>query len=679
MTHIPPELTHWFKQITSNSPFFFAILDQHYSYVLVNTRYAQLTNKSCKQLIGSNDQIEFGSEFYHQLLPHYQHAMSGEIIEQEMTLPLNKRQLTIHFTLFPLTMGNDQLFLLFQAADTSETKILTDSLHESNQQFNHLIKLLNEGVFIVESDHIISMNHAAMHLLGVKSNNELLGKSLSWLFINPHTKVTLSPSLTEALGQEPFHCLTNTEVCGSEKAVILRAQRTTLFGMNTLVVVMNEKKAASPFNPSQRNSHKDPLTGLYNRAGFTQGLRYYMNNKKPLLVMYIDIDNFKNINDSLGHHVGDNVIREIATRLKRLLPPHSLLGHLGADEFALAIPTFSSSAMADSLSERIIALINQPFDLNMYSKRLACSIGSASFPSDGNDAKTLLQHADTAMFEAKNQGRNRMIRFNEQMNQEARSRLWLEIELQKALQQNSLKVWYQPKVSACDYRINGAEALLRWKHPSEGYISPGAFIPVAEKSGLIDQIGRVVMREVFLTVKRWKQQGILPGSIAINLSPEQFCNPKLLDYMEKLLLSTQVEPSCITFELTESAVMNNNEHTLKMLTAIKKLGFALSIDDFGTGYSSLSYLARFPIDELKIDKTFINDINQYPKQMTVIENIINLGKSLDLSVVVEGVETQHQATLLSNLHCHSIQGFHFHRPQPKQDIERLFLQHSQKK
>ncbi|MEL7286982.1 MAG: bifunctional diguanylate cyclase/phosphodiesterase, partial [Pseudomonadota bacterium] len=373
------------------------------------------------------------------------------------------------------------------------------------------------------------------------------------------------------------------------------------------------------------------------------------------------------------------VIQEVSARLKRSLPNQAIIGHLGGDEFGIILPEPENTRMAEILSERIISLINQPFDLHHFSKRLACSIGSVRYPEDGQDARILLQNADTAMYEAKDRGRNRLIKFNDQMNKEARMRLWLEIELQKALQQNGLEVWYQPKVNARDFSINGAEALVRWKHPVEGYISPGAFIPVAERAGLIEHLGRVVMRDVFNTVKRWKLQGILPGRVAINLSPEQFGNPQLIDYMEKLLRTTELDPSCITFELTESAVMSDSEHTLQMLNAIKKLGFALSIDDFGTGYSSLSYLARFPIDELKIDRAFINDIDTLPKQVTVIENIINLGKSLDLTVVAEGVETHQQATLLSNLQCNSIQGFHFYRPQPKHEVEELFAQNRRHK
>ncbi|GLT18489.1 hypothetical protein GCM10007938_22680 [Vibrio zhanjiangensis] len=418
--------------------------------------------------------------------------------------------------------------------------------------------------------------------------------------------------------------------------------------------------------------HSDTLT----RLGFTQYLNQLVEDEVPLLLLYLDIDNFKNINDSLGHHIGDKVLVEVSHRLAKFLPKNTIIGHLGGDEFGVIIPKPNDSTTADILADQIISLINKPFDLQHFSKGLSCSIGSVSYPENGTNARLLLQNADTAMYEAKNRGRNRLIKFNKKMNKEARTRLWLEIELQKALKQNGLEVWYQPKVNAQNFSINGAEALIRWKHPIKGYISPSSFIPIAERAGLIERLGRVVIREVFNTVRQWERQGILPGRIAINLSPEQFGNPTLVTYVEKLLRRTELDPSCITFELTESAVMSDSKHTLKMLNAIKSLGFSLSIDDFGTGYSSLSYLARFPVDELKIDRTFISDIDTLPKQITVIENIINLGNSLNLSVVAEGVETKQQAALLSSLNCHSIQGFHFFHPHPKHEVELLFSQSS---
>ncbi len=671
---ISQEFQRWFIQLTSHSPFFFAILDAQHNYMMVNERYCEISGLSDEQLIGSNDQAVFGASFYQAIRPYYHRAFNGETIETELTLDSMQLTTTLLISVSRLQFDGHPPKIIFQAVDASEKHMLLDAIDESEKKFSTLVHMLKESVLIVEENTVISCNQAAAHLLGLSTADELYGEQLSEIFIQTSTQkpfvLNLSPTI-----QHPISCHT-TQAYGEERQVTLRIETTKIFGSPAFFVLIQPQEKKTPellYHPSI-DAHIDPLTGLYNRTGFTKRLNMFIADNIPLVMLYLDIDNFKNINDSLGHHIGDKVIREVASRLKRLLPQNAILGHLGADEFGLLLPEPEKPRSAEMLSERIIALVNQPFDLNYFSKRLACSIGSVTYPGDGRDARILLQNADTAMYEAKARGRNRMIRFSSQMNKEARTRLWLEIELQKALQNSGLEVWYQPKVNARDFSINGAEALVRWKHPVEGYISPGSFIPVAEKAGLIEHLGRAVMRDVFTTVKRWKQQGILPGPVAINLSPEQFGNPKLIDFMEKLLRSTQLDPSCITFELTESAVMSNSEHTVQMLNAIKKLGFTLSIDDFGTGYSSLSYLARFPIDELKIDRAFITEIDQLPKQLTVIENIINLGQSLQLQVVAEGVETQQQAILLSNLHCHSIQGFHFHRPQPKQEVEALFAQ-----
>ncbi|MCG9650086.1 EAL domain-containing protein [Vibrio brasiliensis] len=674
------QLQHWFKEITANSPFFFAILDNQHNYAVVNGRYCDIAGLTPPELVGMSDSQIMGQQFYNHLKPYYERAFKGESIEAEMTMGDLDLETSLHFNISPLNNDGKIEHIIFHALDTSEKQILIRSLEESEGKFSTLTSLVPEGIMLVEDDCIISANPAALRLLGFESVQDVLGESLSRLFVDEKTKTVFSESLVSSLGEAPLTCLTGPR-CGFERKVQLMADATMILGSDSQLVLIQDADAApkllSPSN--QEDAHLDSLTGLYNRFGFTKRLEQLIHNDTALIMLYLDIDNFKNINDSLGHHIGDKVIKEVSSRLKRLLPQHAILGHLGGDEFGIILPEPENNRMAEMLSERIISLVNQPFDLHHFSKRLACSIGSVAYPGDGNDARILLQNADTAMYEAKDRGRNRLIKFNDQMNKEARMRLWLEIELQKALQQNGLEVWYQPKVNARDFSINGAEALIRWKHPVEGYISPGAFIPVAERAGLIEHLGRVVMREVFTTVKRWKLQGILPGRVAINLSPEQFGNPKLIDYMEKLLRTTELDPSCITFELTESAVMSDSEHTLQMLNAIKRLGFALSIDDFGTGYSSLSYLARFPIDELKIDRAFISDIDTLPKQITVIENIINLGKSLNLTVVAEGVETQQQATLLSNLNCNSIQGFHFHRPQPRQEVEELFAQNRRHK
>ncbi|MFB9135900.1 sensor domain-containing protein [Vibrio olivae] len=673
------QLQHWFAKLTANSPFFFSVLDQQHHYSMVNERYSAIAGLNALELIGMNDSQVLGQGFYQRLKPYYDRAFQGEYIEAELTLDDGDYETSLHFCLAPIEQDEKIEHIIFHAVDTSEKHILIRSLEESEGKFGKLTQILNEGVMLAEDGCIISANPACARLLGFHQVSDLLGEDVSRLFVDIQTHSAFSQPLSRLLSEQALTCMTSQH-CGVERQVALYGDQAHLFGHDSQLILIQDAE-----HPLQEGSgrgddiHTDSLTGLYNRLGFTKQLEYCIDNQIPLLLLYLDIDNFKNINDSLGHHIGDRVIKEVADRLKCVLPPQGILGHLGGDEFGLIIPKPDNDHVAEALAERIIASINQPFDLHHFSKRLACSIGSVAYPQNGNDARVLLQNADTAMYEAKDRGRNRLIKFNEQMNKEARMRLWLEIELQKALQQNGLEVWYQPKVNARDFSINGAEALIRWKHPVEGYISPGAFIPVAERAGLIEHLGRVVMREVFTTVKRWRQQNILPGRVAINLSPEQFGNPKLINYMERLMRSTELDPNDITFELTESAVMSDSEHTLQMLNAIKKLGFSLSIDDFGTGYSSLSYLARFPLDELKIDRAFISDIDTLPKQVTVIENIINLGKSLDLKVVAEGVETSQQATLLSNLHCHSIQGFHFHRPQPRHDVELLFAQNRRHK
>ncbi len=687
---ISEELKFWFTELTSHSPFFFVLIDATYHYALVNHRYTEISGLSQEEMIGLSDRKVFGNDYYDQIKPLYDQALNGSRVESEISFKVNDVENNLFCIVFSINDKNDKndnKYLLFQGIDVSEKSMLSQSLSESESKFNTLLHSISDGVLLADQNVILSINPSATALLGYESADELLGESLNELFIDKISKKPYQTEITTLLRQQStIDCLTSS-ICGPTKSLQLRYSSSSLLGTSVDFILIKDLTQANvvqtELSDNQANSLNsenittteltiDSLTGLYNRSGFLKRLDLLIKDQTPLILYYIDIDNFKNINDSLGHIIGDKVIREISARLKRTVPSDAILGHLGADEFAVILPEPTMPEIETQLAEKIIALINEPFNLNYFSKRLACSIGTVSFPENGNDARNLLQNADTAMYEAKSRGRNRTIAFEERMNKEARTRLWLEIELQKALQQDGLEVWYQPKVSARDYSINGAEALIRWKHPIEGYISPGAFIPVAEKAGLIEQVGRVVMREVFTTVKHWKQQKILPGKVAINLSPEQFGNPSLIRYMGDLLEATRLEPSCITFELTETAVMSDSEHTLQMLKAIKKLGFTLSIDDFGTGYSSLSYLARFPIDELKIDRAFITDVDTLPKQVTVIENIISLGKSLNLHVVAEGIETQSQAQLLSSLNCHTIQGFHFYRPQPRNEVEILF-------
>ncbi|MCD9463972.1 sensor domain-containing protein [Photobacterium phosphoreum] len=667
------QLDYWFPLLTNNSPFLFAILDDQHRYHCVNNRYSDISGKPQHQLIGSNDIDTLGSHYYQCLKPYYERAFKGEVIEAEIIINDTSHHTNLHISLAPLLNRLGKIeHIILHSVDTSERHVLINSLQESEHQLNQLQNLVTDGICVIEKNIIINANQRAIELLGMTSKNALLGQTLDHVLLDNNKQPCHSKTLTQASNNGNQHYYSANHNASSP--LMLTTSPITMMGEAALLIKL------TPALNNDVQQHKieqltqlDPLTGLYNRHGFSRQLDQLMQANTPLFMLYIDIDNFKNINDSLGHHIGDKVLQEIAQRLQQLLPKNAIIGHLSGDEFAVLLTHPEHENSGKIIAEQIIALVNQPFDLCYFSKHLACSIGMVKSPGNGHDARMMLQNADTAMYEAKNRGRNRLVIFSEPMSKAVRMRLWLEIELQKALQNNGLEVWYQPKVNAKNFEIDGAEALVRWKHPVEGYISPAQFIPVAERSGLIEQLGRVVMREVFTTVNQWKKQQLLKGRVAINLSSLQFENPKLIHFVDKLRQSTGINAADFTFELTESTVMNDGEHTIQMLNAIKQQGFALSIDDFGTGYSSLSYLARFPLDELKIDRAFIKDIDTIPKQITLIENIINLGKSLNMSVVAEGIETRQQATLLSNLNCDYIQGFHFHRPMPKQELEAILL------
>ena len=666
------QLDYWFPLLTNNSPFLFAILDDQHRYHSVNNRYSDISGKPQHQLIGSNDIDTLGNHYYQCLKPYYERAFKGEVIEAEIIINDTSHHTHLHVSLAPLINNHGQIeHIILHSVDTSERHVLSNSLQESEHQLNQLQNLVTDGIFVIEKNIIMNANQRAVELLGMTSKSALLGQTLDHVLLDNNKQPCHSKTLTQSSHNSNQHYYSSNHNANSP--LILTTTAITMMGEAALLIKLTPATNDVQQHKIEQLTQLDPLTGLYNRHGFSRQLDQLMLTNTPLFMLYIDIDNFKNINDSLGHHIGDKVLQEIAQRLQQLLPKNAIIGHLSGDEFAVLLTHPEHENSGEIIAEQIIALVNQPFDLRYFSKHLACSIGMVKSPGNGHDARMMLQHADTAMYEAKNRGRNRLVIFSEAMSKAARMRLWLEIELQKALQNNGLEVWYQPKVNAKNFEIDGAEALVRWKHPVEGYISPAQFIPVAERSGLIEQLGHVVMREVFTTVNQWKKQQLLKGRVAINLSSLQFENPTLINFVDKLRQSTGINADDFTFELTESTVMSDGEHTIQMLNAIKKQGFALSIDDFGTGYSSLSYLARFPLDELKIDRAFIKDIDTIPKQIILIENIINLGKSLNMSVVAEGIENHQQATLLSNLNCDYIQGFHFHRPMPKHELEALLL------
>ncbi|CAM3091981.1 putative bifunctional diguanylate cyclase/phosphodiesterase [Janthinobacterium lividum] len=410
----------------------------------------------------------------------------------------------------------------------------------------------------------------------------------------------------------------------------------------------------------------DILTGLANRALLRERLEQAMavtrRNGLPLWVVFIDLDRFKFVNDTLGHDAGDLVLKSVAERLRDATREVDTVARLGGDEFVLLLPQHGNGEPGAAILQRIQDAVAQPLQLGEYEFFLSCCMGVAVYPDDGDDADTLIKHADIAMYRAKEQGRGNWQFYASGMNAGTLERLGLESELRYALERGQFHLEYQPQLDLASGAVVGMEALLRWQHPQLGRIPPASFIGLAEEMGLITPIGDWVLRTACAQTRAWQLAGHGPLRLAVNLSARQFKQRNLLHAVAQALAETGLDAAHLELELTESMVMHNVEQATAIMANLKALGVQLSIDDFGTGYSSLAYLRHFPIDVLKIDKTFVSDITHSDDDAAIVRAIISLAHSLRLKVIAEGVETEQQLAFLRQQGCDQMQGYLFSRP-----------------
>jgi diguanylate cyclase (GGDEF)-like protein len=424
-------------------------------------------------------------------------------------------------------------------------------------------------------------------------------------------------------------------------------------------------------------STHDPLTGLPNRLLFSDRLAGALERggRNGLAVLLIDLDRFKNINDSLGHGAGDAVLKACAVRLSRALRDTDLVAHLSGDEFAVIVEPCLQPAAAIAVARKILHALERPLFVQGHEIVPTGSIGIAVHGEDGSDIETLLKHADIALFRAKENGRNNYQFYTEKLNPHGLKRLTLEAALRRALERNEFELHYQPKMDLRSGEAIGVEALIRWKHAELGMVPPGQFIPVAEESGLIEPIGAWVLREACRQAREWQDAGHEGVRIAVNLSARQFRNQRLASEIRKCLSATGTDASLIELELTESMVMHDPEQTARTLNELKAMGLTLSIDDFGTGHSSLAYLKRFPIDSVKVDRSFIKDLPGDAEDAAIVNSVIALARSLRLRVVAEGVETVEQQQHLRSAGCDEMQGYLFSRPLAAQEAAQFLARH----
>jgi diguanylate cyclase (GGDEF)-like protein len=441
------------------------------------------------------------------------------------------------------------------------------------------------------------------------------------------------------------------------------------------IIKTQEKERRANEAEVRYQAYHDSLTGLPNRASFAERMQEALRRAKRARhlvgLLFLDLDRFKVINDSLGHSVGDGLLQLTAKRLQAHVRESDMAFRMGGDEFTVILENLRAPEDAALVAKRIIESMSQPVTLHEHGLTATISIGMAIGPRDATDAETLVKHADAAMYRAKQAGRNRYEFYTEDLNSKAIERFTLESGLRRALEEGEFMLYYQPKVSVTSGEIVGKEALIRWKHPELGILTPDKFLPVLEDTGLIIPVGEWVLRTACQQTKDWHNAGFRLVPVSVNISSRQFRTGSLLNTIRRVLSETGLEPGYLELELTERLLTDNAEEAIGVLNELKQMGVLISIDDFGTGYSSLNYLRRFPIDILKIDKSFVRDMVTHEKDAAIASAIISLARNLNLGLIAEGVEELNQVEFLQSRGCNEVQGYLFSRPLPPEEFRHL--------
>jgi|SRR5579863_60900 len=565
--------------------------------------------------------------------------------------------------------------------DITKRKSAEHALREAEQRYHGLFENAIEGIFRTSIDgQFLDANPALAHIYGFDSPEDLMAwvRDIgSQLYVEKHRReefMQIVKARGSVTGFESQVYRKNGDVIWiSENARAVVAEDGRTIGYEGTVEDVTERRLYQVRIEHQANY--DTLTGLANRSllqdRLQQALLTSASSGRRIAVAFVDLDRFKFINDSLGHHLGDELLKSVAGRLRSCVRDCDTVARLGGDEFVLLINGHGGPDSVRQLMGQMLGTISQPWIIEQGEFLVSCSIGVALHPEDGEDAATLLKHADSAMYRAKDSGRNNFQFFTHELNALMTERLELETHLRRALERKQFVLRYQPRVNLATGQIVGAEALLRWRIPQRGTIGPRRFIALAEETGLIVPIGKWVLESACAQNKAWQDAGLPPIVVSVNVSPRQFRQENLAQTVAEALQSSGLDPHFLELELTESMVMHDAPQLVAMLDELKQLGVQIAVDDFGTGYSSLSYLKRFPVDRLKVDRSFVEHMTTEADDATIVRAIIALGHNLGLKVVAEGVETAKQTRALRAYQCDEAQGFLFSRPVSARDLPRL--------
>jgi diguanylate cyclase (GGDEF)-like protein/PAS domain S-box-containing protein len=581
----------------------------------------------------------------------------------------------------PAPQGDGEVAHLSKAIRDMVEKLTSEILQRRNAEEGlrlsaKVFENNSEAILITDADHnVVSVNRAFTEITGY-AEDEVLGK-------NP--RILASGRQSQAFYQSFYDTLNskdqwrgeiwnkrkNGEIYPEWSTIsVLRNEEGKITHYIAVFLDITERKKEE--ERIQYLANYDVLTGLPNRYllndRLDQGITLAQRQKTKMAVMFIDLDHFKNINDSLGHDIGDELLKMVAQRLKVCLRHADTLARQGGDEFVALLGDLSSEDEVTFVAEKMCSSLLEQFTVGEYQLSVTPSIGISIYPDDGDSAIQLLRNADLAMYRAKDAGRNRFEYYKPEMNVKALRRLQLENDLRTAIANGQIMLYYQPKVNVSSGQMVGMEALLRWRHPELGFVSPAQFIPVAEESGLINTIGDWVLHQAALQQRIWQSQGYRIVPVAVNLSARQFGQKDLAERIQTIVRNAGIPAHFIELELTESMMMEIGEDSLKMMDKLSKAGFDLSLDDFGTGYSSLSRLKLLPIKTLKIDQSFVRDIDTDENDEAIVNATAVLAHAMEMKVIAEGVETPEQLDFIRNLQCEEYQGYLFSRPLPADEV-----------
>jgi diguanylate cyclase (GGDEF)-like protein/PAS domain S-box-containing protein len=568
------------------------------------------------------------------------------------------------------TLDEDGNYVDFQSVlfDITDRK-------ESEDRYRRLVEMSPDIIAVISGGRIDYINDAGCKLVGATSPEELVGQPI-WKYAAPHhlEQIKKQVQADDTEDKENRFEFQVIRLDGKSIEVELSLMSILYEGRPAQQVVgrdISERKKSE--KTIQFMAFYDGLTGLPNRNRFRQHLNEVLSHQKDQMaaVLFLDLDRFKIINDTKGHSTGDLLLQSVAKRLEKAVQNDGMVSRQGGDEFIILLEDIDKEK-ATQVAQRIIDEFSNPLELDHQEFFVSTSIGISMYPMDGEDEETLLKHADTAMYLAKENGKNNYQFYTSLLNDHSSRKMELENSLRKALELNQLVLYYQPQVELATGKIVGIEALIRWQHPEHGMISPAEFIPLAEETGLIVPIGKWILREACEQNKAWQNRGIVTIPVAVNISVRQIQEEFFVDYVKEVLQQVGLDPHYLELEITET-IMQNIEKSTVTLNQLKELGIKLSIDDFGTGYSSLSYLKHLPIDKIKIDKSFVDDIIHHSNQGAMVKTIIDMGQNLNFTVIAEGIEKEEQVIFLKQNACEIGQGYFYSRPISAEQIEELLL------